>query len=260
MPARVSPLQQRLAGLTARPGAFTDRGVYLGTTIRGAGLAIDTFVPRQTADAGFAQLQGKDSRLFNAVMDARYGAGQWRESWKGSLWKEGVKGSLAVGEQGQRINPLEYLQMAYLGDPNASGKGASTGASGSGGGGGGGGGGGSSAFQNVAYSITNPETAESLVNATLRQYLGREAKPKEQVAFRKALNAFERQNPSVTQGMTTAGGGMSRTTQTSSGGVDQAQFAEDWAQSQEGAGEFQAATQLLDSFMSALDNPLDIVQ
>jgi hypothetical protein len=42
------------------------------------------------------------------------------------------------------------------------------------------------------------------------------------------------------------------------GGTDPYQFAEDYALAQEGSAEYQAATTYLDSFMSALDNPMEL--
>jgi hypothetical protein len=72
----------------------------------------------------------------------------------------------------------------------------------------------------------------------------------------KALNAVEKRSPSVTKSVstTTPGVGTSRTeSETSSrGGFNPSTFAEEYAQGQEGAAEFQAATTLLDTFIGSL--------
>ena len=101
---------------------------------------------------------------------------------------------------------------------------------------GGSGGGGVSRVVN----LTNPDDAKSLVNASLQQYLGRDATDEEITEFTKALNKAERRSPIVT------------TKTQRSGGVSPAQRAEDFARSQEGAAEFLAETQYSDWFQEAI--------
>ena len=63
-------------------------------------------------------------------------------------------------------------------------------------------------------------------------------------------------SPSVTEQRTTTtrAGSATATSATSetTGGFNPATFAEEWAAGQQGAGEFQAATNLLDSFIQAI--------
>jgi hypothetical protein len=86
----------------------------------------------------------------------------------------------------------------------------------------------------------------------LGNFLGRAADPQEQKAFLKALNVQERQNPTVTRQTTVSGGGSSSSTSSTIGGFNPSTFAKEYAAGQEGAGEFQAATSLLDTFISSL--------
>jgi hypothetical protein len=132
--------------------------------------------------------------------------------------------------------------------------------------GGGGGSSGSGFSATSTVDLTDPGTAENLVDQALTQYLGRKASDKEVANFRRALAANERANPrTVSQGTTTT-----RTkdgkevTETSSatvergGGFNPSQFAQDWAEEKQGVAEYQAATTFLDSFIGSLKNPLEV--
>jgi hypothetical protein len=110
--------------------------------------------------------------------------------------------------------------------------------------------------------LTNEDTAAALVDDTLSKYLGREANSKERSHFLHALNKYEAKHPTISDStsVSQSGGGVSNTSSTSRtrGGADQAQFAKTWAQAKEGSSEH-AAAGLLDSFMQALENPMDVV-
>lgn len=188
------------------------------------------------------------------VMDRVYPGG-WEESWIKNIWNSGVMASDEWAGQGRAMTPLDALEYGVKSGEIETGGGSNS----NGGGGGGGGGGGTSAWRNVTYTLTDPETAERYVNASLKTFLGRQASGKEREAFLKALNAYERKNPTINEGSTVAGGGTSMTTQKNTGGTDTTQFAEDWALAQEGSAEYQAATKYFDAFMGSLENPMDVI-
>jgi hypothetical protein len=204
------------------------------------------------ANEGYMGLSAADKARLNGAMDAIHGKGVWKQNWIKNTWAEGVQAADYWAQQGVYLSPLDALERSV--EDGLAGNG-----SGSGGGGGGGGGGGVSSQRTVQYNITDPQSAERLVNAMLSAYMGRQAKPKEQEAFLKALNRHERQNPDIAQSTTVVGGGTANTVSTQSGGTSREQFAEDWALAQEGSAEYQAQTKYLSTFMSALENPLDVV-
>lgn len=103
-----------------------------------------------------------------------------------------------------------------------------------------------------SVSLTNESTARGLIDQTLGQYLGRSATPKEQDAFFKALNIQQKQNPTITRQTVSSGGGSSSLVSNTVGGFDPSTFAKEYAAGQEGVGEFQAATSLLDAFIGSL--------
>ena len=112
--------------------------------------------------------------------------------------------------------------------------------------------GGVSSSVQKSVRLTDPSTARGLIDAALGNFLGRAADPQEQKAFLKALNVQEKQNPTITRQTTVSGGGSSSSTSNTVGGFNPSTFASEYAAGQEGAGEFQAATSLLDTFIGAL--------
>lgn len=125
----------------------------------------------------------------------------------------------------------------------------------------GGGGGGSRSFVNVdtRVDLTNEGEARRIVNNALTGALGREATKAESKAFMKALNMYEKENPTVTtsKGVSSAGGTTSTTTQ--EGGFDSIDFADRYAKSQEGYAEYQTATTYLDAFIGALESDSRVI-
>jgi len=115
----------------------------------------------------------------------------------------------------------------------------------------GGAGGVSVSFQK-SVRLTDPDSARKLMNTALSQYLGKSATTQEQETFLKALNFQEKAAPVMTKSTTTAGGGSSSTSTVTTGGFDPSVFAEEYAQGKEGAGEFKAATSLLDTFIKSI--------
>lgn len=112
--------------------------------------------------------------------------------------------------------------------------------------------GGVSSSVSKSVSLTNESTARGLIDQTLSQYLGRSATSKEQDAFFKALNVQQKQNPTITRQTVSSGGGSTSAVSSTVGGFDPSTFAKEYAAGQEGVGEFQAATSLLDAFIGSL--------
>lgn len=227
--------------------------VYLSTT--GSRTAPqDRFISVQDAYNMYPSLSASAKKHFDGVMDAYYGKGRWEESWKAKLWNKAVgAASYALTYEGRRVSPLDILPSVVADEAGAS----SGGGGGYGGGGGGGGGGPTTSISTTtSVNLTDPSTARGLVDRALSQYLGREATGKEQQAFLRALNAQEQMNPTVTRQTSVsqvAGDTVSQTQSVmSQGGFNPSVFAEEYAQGQEGAAEFQAATGLLDAFIGAL--------
>lgn len=110
-------------------------------------------------------------------------------------------------------------------------------------------------------TLTNPDTAHSILSNALSQHLGRTAKPGELDAFIKILHGREQQNPQTQQMTSTTTPNAAthvndvQTSRTSQGGTDPAQLADQFAASQEGAAEY-TSTQFLDAFIANLKDPV----
>jgi hypothetical protein len=220
------------------------QGVYHGSNIVGVSNVVkDTFIPTQESWKGYSTLDAAGNATFDKIMDAKYPKG-WLPSWKKGVYSEIVQMSLThTNQTGQRISPLDAGMLYYV-----QGGGAGGGSGGSGGGGGGGGGGYSGPVTQTR--LTDPDTAEYIVNQSLTQYLGRAASQKESAAFLKALNRHERANPTVTTPTGAAGS-------VATGGSNAQAYAEEYAQSRKGASEHTAAVDFLNTFLSSLGNPVD---
>ncbi len=163
-----------------------------------------------------------------------------------------VRNAYAVQQTtGLLVDPLSYWDYyKTTGGPGLKDFGAADAA----GGAGGGGGGGPRTTRSVSESVNlaDPSTARGLIDATISQYLGRNPTDTEYANFTAALNAAQKKNPSITQSVTTSGVGTSSSRSVTKGGMDEAQFAREYAQSQEGVAELSAATTGLDSFIDAI--------
>ena len=102
---------------------------------------------------------------------------------------------------------------------------------------------------------TPATSAVAIADQALSQYLGRAATAKERAAWIQQLTQAEKASPVVTK-RTGIGTGNEKVTQT--GGVDASQLAADWAKSQQGAGEYAAATKYLNTFLQSLANPVNV--
>lgn len=152
---------------------------------------------------------------------------------------------------GMLVDPLSYWDYyATTGGPGLKDFGAE--GAGAGGAGGAGGGPKTTTSRSESVNLADPSTARGLIDATISQYLGRNPTDTEYANFTAALNAAQKKSPSITQSVTTSGGGTSSSRSVTKGGMDEAQFAREYAQSQEGVAELSAATTGLDSFIDAI--------
>lgn len=191
---------------------------------------------------------------FNQVADTMnqyYGEGNW--SLSGGAGKAGVKGfweesvdvSLAARSLGQDLSVADAFNQILA---NAAAAGLTPAQRAAGGGGGRGGG---APTITGTVNLTDPGTAETLIDQALQNYLGRRASDDEVKQFRKALRKAERKSPREAE--------IKGTTQVTKGGFNPAAFAQQYAEGMEGAAEYQAATTFLDSFIDSLSARVDVV-
>jgi len=181
---------------------------------------------------------------FVKTMDKNYGKGNWTQAELLSGYSESVDlAAINLALNGKRYTPDVYFaELVFNNAANgldASGKAMENR-------------GGSSTSVQKSIRLTDESTARGLVDNALNQYLGRSATSKEQQTFMKALNIQEKQNPTITKQTTSRSEGGSSTVSTTVGGFNPSTFAKEYAAGQEGAGEFQAATSLLDAFIGSL--------
>lgn len=226
------------------PGAAAQGGKP-GTSAAATFTAEDRFLPKNESWTWYSGLDEGGKKLLYQIAEAKYG--YWEKDFIPGLASEGVQMSEFAGGQGRRVSPLQALYDFYLaGDTSIGVPGSGSSASGGGSRGGGGG-----PAVTASVNLTDPGTAKTLINQTLQQYLGRSASQKEIEKFTAALNQAEMANPKQAN--------IVGTTQISSGGFNPATFAQEYAQAEEGAAEYQAATTFLDSFIGALENPIQVV-
>lgn len=242
---RLTQLQQRY-NLSPAGAAANDERVWV---IEGLPMSQQPTV--FTAQNMWANLPEDQFKFVTGRMNNYYGEGNW--SLSGGAGKAGVKG---FWEQAVNISRAQ----ANLGEPipvfqafdqilaNAAAAGMTMGGAAAGGGGGGGAG---APTITGTVNLTDPGTAETLVDQALQQYLGRRASDKETREFRKALRKAEMKSPKEAE--------IRGTTQITSGGFNPATFAQQYAEGMEGAAEYQAATTFLDSFIDAIGPRVDVV-
>lgn len=247
-----TPVTSRL-GLSQLPRLTEQQaaqGVYFGTSVQYSASNIpvpqDTFIPTNESWTTYGMLDEQARATLVQIAQAKYPSWNGDPSWLKGLYSEGIGMSRNwTMYAGERVNPIDALYRAYVqGDTRFL---EGPGAAGPGGGGGGGGGGYSGPV--VQTRVTDPDTADYIADQALRTYLGRSASQAEAAAFRRALARHEVQNPTVTQ--STPG------SSTTVGGSNAQAFAEEWAQSREGASEHSAAVGFLNTFLSSLGNPVE---
>lgn len=252
-----TPVTSRLT-LSQLPPLTTQQaqqGTYYGTNLQWSAsnvpVASDTFVPTNDSWTMYGMLDAKARGTLTQIARAKYGSdAPIEQSWLKGLYTEGVGMSQNWTKYaGERVNPIDALYRAYVqGDTRFL---EGPGGSGGGGGGGGGFGGGGGGYNGpvVQTRVTDPDTANYIVDQALETYLGRQASNAESAAFKRALAKHEIANPTVTE----SGPGSSVTV----GGSNAQAFAEEWAQSRKGASEHSAAVGFLNTFLNALGNPVE---
>lgn len=224
---------------------------YMGSnTDPKTGKKQNTFMATSAADSSYLFLDDSGKAALRKQMDAYYGKGNWQESWVRKLYSRNVEASAYMyANSGKLATPLD-ITMGGI-SSGAAGGSASTGTSG------GGYSGPTTTVQTAkSVNLTDPMSARKLVDDALGSYLGRRATEQEQDAFLAALNRREKKSPTMTKQVTTSTPGVSTSTVQSesmtSGGFSPSVFAESYARGQQGAGEYQAATTYLDTFINAL--------
>lgn len=217
----------------------------------------DVFMDIAGADVSYYFLDNDAKAELNKTMDGLYGKGVWKPSWIDKAYKRGLQASAyAYANMGTRVTAIDAAKQLLAQDAanGVSPDGSST----SRGGRGGGYSGPVTSMQKAtSVNLTDPMSARKLVDTALESYLGRKATAQEQEKFLNTLNKREQKSPTVTTQVstTTPGGpGMSSTESSTmtKGGFNPSVFAEEFARGQQGAGEYQAATTYLDTFISAL--------
>lgn len=232
-----TPLQQRFD--LAKSGAPQQPGyAYFGTKYGRQGEPIEVFEKVEDAKYKYGSFSDDEAKKFYGTLN-KYFPNGWDPSYAENQWVRALNiASDRLTKEGLKITPFQAFdtmlsQAAQFGGLPAGGAGGS-----------GAGGSGAPAIKGQV-NLTDPGTAKLLVDQALESYLGRKANERELMAFETALNKREMKSPTSTE--VTEGG-----IAVSGGGFNPSAFAEQYAQGQEGAGEYQAATTLLDTFVSSL--------
>lgn len=215
----------------------------------------DVFMDVAGADVSYYFLSNDAKAELNKTMDSLYGKGVWQPSWIDKAYKRGLQASAyAYANMGTRVTAIDATKQLLAQDAanGLSPDGSSTSRRG-----GGYSGPVTSMQKATSVNLTDPMSARKLVDTALESYLGRKATFQEQEKFLNTLNKREQKSPTVTTQVstTTPGGpGMSSTESSTmtQGGFNPSVFAEEFARGQQGAGEYQAATTYLDTFIGAL--------
>lgn len=219
---------------------------YMGRDNSGAPVTWST----TGAKLNFLRLDQQTLGAMATALDSAYGKGAWNRGDLKDAWEMGVDISALsmtnTDEATRYVTPLDGL-LAKISEYGAMGLRPNGSAFK-----GGAGAGGVRSSVTKSVNLTDPASARALIDNSLTQYLGRAATSTEQQAFLKALNVQQQANPTITKQTSNTSGTSTSTTSETTGGFNPSTFAEEYARGQEGAGEFQAATSLLDTFINAL--------
>ena len=233
-----TPLQQRFLGGVG--GNQDPSTIYVGDLFAGGSLGGKSFYNYDVVAENFAMLSPKATKKIaqDAQKWAGYSSPVPQQNLPGFYEKMVQISYQAQTQYGVKISPLEAYDWWKKKTGNIYGS-SSVAA---------GGGGGGPAAPTKRVNLTDPDTAEQLVNTALETYLGRAANNQEQEAFRKALRRKEMRNPTEID--------IQGDTAVSKGGVNPAVQAKDFAMAQEGSAEYRASTTLLDTFINSIKNPV----
>lgn len=215
--------------------------IYVGDLFSGGSLGGKSFYNYDVVAQNFAMLSDKATQKI--AQDAQKWAGYSnpvpQQNLPGFYEKMVQIAYQAQTQYGVRISPLEAYDWWKKKTGNIYGS-SSVSA--------GGGGGGGAAAPTKRVNLTDPDTAEQLVNTALETYLGRAANNQEQEAFRKALRRKEMRNPMEVD--------VQGDTAVTKGGINSSVQAKKFAMAQEGSAEYMASTTLLDTFINSIKNPV----
>jgi hypothetical protein len=178
----------------------------------------------------YGNLSPQSSKKLFSTLDKYYGKGRWNVSYIKNFWLEGAQISASELLKGNKVSVLDAFDKII---EQAAAAGVDLG------------GGGKGPDITKSISLTDPQTAETLIDQALQQYLGRKASVAEVEDFRKSLTRAEKRAPVEVD---VVGGD----TSVRSGGFNPAVFAQQYAEGMEGAAEYQAATTFLDAFIGAI--------
>jgi len=230
-----TPFQQRF-GITPENTPKAGGLVYMGTKMTRQGNMEDVFEPIADAKYKYGSFSEDEAKKFYGTLN-KYFPNGWDESYVENAWVRALNISAdRLRSEGNLVTPFQAFDTMLD-------QAARNGALGGGSRGGGAGGGGGPTITGQV-NLTDPGTAKILVDQALESYLGRKANDREIAAFTGALNKKEMESPKTSE--------IVGTTAVTSGGFNPSAFAEQYAQGQEGTGEYQAATTFLDTFISSL--------
>lgn len=227
----------------ARPGVQRG-GVPYAQPYASTGIDPQTLVTKDAAYTAFWRLQPQQRQEWDDLVTILDGGKRPDESRSNSVWRTvvGYAGETYAADPNRPMSVMEIMKQQAanaLDDPRR----------------GGGGGGYAGPVTTVSTTrqidLTNPTEARAFLDNALGQYLGRRPTEDEYVNFRRALNIQERGAPEIVESTTTVTPrGRAMQTQESDvqrrGGFVPQQFAEEYALSQEGAGETGASILLND--------------
>ena len=226
-----SPMQKRWGldnKITPAPGqVWTGAGVYDSGAISASSDVFQSIESLSKVQYDALPQNFRDTLYRQA--ERKYGKGLL-PSYMQNFWIDQINTAAQLQSRtGERISPIEAYDYVY-GDSLKS----MAAAAGKGG----------ALTPTKAVNLTDPDTANTLLDQALGTYIGRAANDTEKQMFRKALKEHELKNPSKTT--------VQGDTAIKSGGSNSATFAKNFAQQQEGSAEFTAATSLMDTFIDAL--------
>lgn len=226
--ANATALAKKL-GLTLKPQDNTDPKVWVSDEQRDIDPAQWPTLS-QFINTGFANMSDRMAKEVFGKMDKYYSRGGWGIEYVQGFLEKAARISADSVTRGEPIPVIDALDNLLRQAQEA---GVSLG-----------GGKGGRSKPTKAVRLTDPETAQVVIDQALQQYLGRKASNDEVTAFRKALGAAERGAPTEVE--------ISGDTAITKGGFNPAAFAQQYAEGMEGAAEYQAATTFLDAFIGAI--------